>query len=97
MATRKTTKATKTKNAANTKPLIIKVVAQPEKPYRPNTARDLYWQVINQYQGKPLNELVATLENPKTCPKVSPKRGTPEPGNGWVQYFVRQGLVQVTQ
>lgn len=91
--------ATKNKTAKTTaapkpaKPTLVKILAQPAKPYRTNSARHLYWQACQQYNGKPLSELVAALENPKTCPLVSPKRGAPEPGKGWVAFYQRSGML----
>ena len=40
---------------------IIKVVAQPEKPYRANSARACWWERIVKFNGKSLAEFEASI------------------------------------
>lgn len=99
MATRKSTTTRKTRKPATKKAdgPVIKILSQPEKPYRSGTARDLYWQACQEYEGRPLKEYIAFIEDPKTCPKIAPARvrtdRPPEKGAGWWGFFVRNGLV----
>lgn len=104
MATRTkktTTKSTPSKSTtkkAETGP-VIKIVGQPEKPYRTNSARDLYWQAMQAHEGKSVSEYCAFVEDPTTCPLHSPAakaaNRSPEKGSGWFKFFLRNGLVQV--
>lgn len=74
----------------------IKIIAQPEKAYRAESARDLYWQRIQKFDGKPLDSFKADVE--KDVPSVPTKgklKGKPEPVNGWISYFRTQGLIEI--
>ena len=74
-------------------PYLTLTGAQPEKPYRPETARDLYWQAFQALAGQPWATVRQELEsNP---PKV-PKSGKVEKASGWLSYFQRQGLAKLT-
>lgn len=90
MATKKTAKPTTTDTR------IIKVIAQPEKPYRANSARDLYFQRIQKYNGKDLEAFKEDIANnvPST-PTKGKLKGKPEPVTGWISYFVNEGLVEI--
>jgi len=91
-------KAAAAKPAAKPAAPVVVVVGQPEKPYRAGTARDAYWQAVQQWQGKPLAEFFAYLENPETCPLHAPallRAGKPpEKASGWWAFFAKQGLVK---
>lgn len=75
----------------------INVVKQPAKPFRTNSARDLYFQRVCKYDGKTLDAFVKSVE--KDVPSVPGKgklAGKPEPVNGWLNYFRKQGLITIT-
>ena len=90
--------STKTKKLA-VKPagaLIIKVTAQPEKPYRETSARGQYWSRFGTFDGKPLADLEASInKDPPSQPKHGKLAGKTEPFSGWLSYFKAQGLVEV--
>ncbi len=88
----------KTSKAASTGP-VLKVLGQPEKPYRDGSARHAWWAAVQDYDGKPVSDFVAFVKtNP---PSLQPKgkygiAGTVEPPMGWVKFFVNQGLVKLS-
>lgn len=101
MATRKTTKKTTTTKTTRKAPAkkttgpVIKILGEPEKSFRPSSARFAYWECCKEHEGKPVAEFIRTIEDPKTCPKMTPARqaiGTPEKGMAWWSWFVKQGL-----
>ena len=86
MATKKTEKV-----------ITIKVVSGPEKEYRANSARDLYWSRIKTFDGKTLEAFKAdVVKSVPSVPTTGKMTGKPEPVRGWVSYFVNQGFVQLT-
>lgn len=75
---------------------VIKVIAQPEKPYRANSARDLYFQRIQKFNGKPLDAFKEDVAaNVPSLPTKGKLKGKPEPVTGWISYFVNQGLIEI--
>jgi len=74
----------------------VTVVKQPAKPYRTNSARQLYWATFNAHHNKPLAALQAAIAAaPPSQPTKGKLKGKPEPFAGWLAYFVRQGLVTI--
>lgn len=72
----------------------LAIVGKPAKAYR--GARAAWWVAIQAYNGKPVAAFCANcLANPPSTPQRGKLRGKCEPPQGWVQYFVRQGLVVV--
>jgi len=92
MATRK-----KAAVVATPKAPTIQVLAQPEKPYRAGSARDLYWIRVQAHDGKTLADLQASVDKE---PPSQPKRGKlaqkTEPLSGWVSWFTQQGLMKIS-
>lgn len=97
-------KATATNKAATTQQpakqagpqQYIKVVGQPAKPYRANSARHAWWQAVQAHNGKPVSTFVAAVQaNPPSTPTKGKLAGKVEPPAGWLGYFVRQGVVQL--
>lgn len=83
------------KSKANSVP-TIKVVKQPEKAFRTDSARDLYWQRIQKFDGKPLSAFKDSVA--KDVPSVPTKgklQGKPEPINGWISWFKNAGLISI--
>lgn len=74
----------------------IKVLNQPEKPFRSESARDLYWQRIQKFNGKTLAAFKEDVA--KDVPSVPTKgklAGKPEPVTGWISWFTQQGLISI--
>ena len=91
--------ASKKKVAAKTeeKPSLLKILKQPEKPYRATSARGKYWQRFCAYDGKPVAELEKSCSDD---PPSKPKKGTyaekQEPFGGWMSFFRQQGLISTS-
>ena len=85
-----------TTRTAKSKGPVIKVLAQPEKAFRTNSARALYWERFQKFDGKPLSALKADIT--KDVPST-PQRGKlankPEPIQGWINWFTSQGLISI--
>ena len=74
----------------------IKVLKQPEKPFRKDSARDLYWERVQKFNGKQLSELEANVaKTPPSMPKRGKLQGKQEPLSGWMSWFKQQGLISV--
>jgi len=72
----------------------IKVVAQPKKQPRENSARGQWWAFIQQYNGKSIQDFCkAAQANPPSTPKAGKLQGKCEPPMGWVRYFVSAKLI----
>lgn len=101
MATDAKTKAQGAKPEAKqepAKPTIVKIVKQPEKAYRANSARGLYWERFQQFNGKPLGDLEESCQkDPPSQPKKGSLAGKTEPFGGWLSFFKQQGLVTTVQ
>lgn len=68
---------------------------QPEKPFRANTARDLYYKDLVAHVGKGEVALVDLYKRwEEDAPKL-PKSGKVEPPAGWVAFFCRIGVAKV--
>ena len=75
----------------------LKILKQPEKEYRVNSARALYWARFNQFNDKLLSELEKDCEtNPPSTPKKGTHAGKVEPFGGWVSFFKQQGFISLT-
>jgi len=84
------------KATAKTETKIINVIAQPEKPYRANSARDLYFQRLQKFNGKALDAFMEDVKaDVPSTPTKGKLKGKPEPVTGWISYFVNQGLLEI--
>jgi hypothetical protein len=72
------------------KPLNIKLVKGNVK-FR--GARAAWYEVLRTYNGKPAADFLAHCT--KTPPSV-PKSGIAEPASGWLRYFTRSGIVELS-
>ena len=74
----------------------LQIIGQPAKPL--GGARGKWWAALQKYNGKPVAAFVThVLANPPSTPKKGKLAGKCEPPAGWVNWFVRQGLVKVVQ
>lgn len=81
---------TKVDAKGQAKPLVIKVMKADVK-YR--GARAEWFAVLQRYDGKPAGDfLAATTKNPPSLPKS----GVQEKATGWLRYFVRSGIAQLS-
>ena len=72
---------------------IIKILKQPTKEFKANSARASYWKAIRAFKEKELDKLI------EACAKKPPhlnKHGVAEPVREWVTFFKSQGLVEVS-
>ena len=75
----------------------IQLVKGVKANFRQGSARALYWAVIQQYNGKPVNAFAkAVTANPPSVPARGKLKGKQEPVTGWVSYFVRQGYITLS-
>jgi len=79
---------------------VIKVIKQPEKPFKAESARDAWWDRVQKFDGKSVEEFVADVT--KNPPSLQPngkfgKAGKVEPPMGWVGYFTRTELVKIEE
>ena len=75
----------------------IHILGQPEKPYMRGKARALYWERFCEFDGKPLADLEASCEaNPPSTPQKGKLTGEQEPFSGWVNFFKKEGRIQVS-
>lgn len=94
----KVSKMSKSKNApvapaANVQVPHIQLIAGAVPKFRTGTARDLLFQAVAAYDGKPLADYVAFVTaNPPSVPQRGKTAGKLESPEGWVKYFARQGL-----
>ncbi len=78
------------------KPELLKVLAQPEKPFRKNSARDVYWSRFCKWDGKELQELEKSCsDDPPSVPKKGHYEAKQEPFGGWVSFFKQKNLISV--
>lgn len=69
---------------------IIRVFRQPEKPYRANTARAQYWERINQFDGKAVEELKMSIaDNPPSL------TGKSQSLSSFLNFFSKQELIKI--
>ena len=75
----------------------VSILSQPEKPFRKNSARALYWQRIQKFNGKALKDFTDDCGvNPPSMPLKGKLAGKPEPVAGWINWFVSQNLLEIT-
>jgi hypothetical protein len=72
------------------KPLNIKVVKANVK-FR--GARAAWYEVLLKYNGKPAGDFLAACT---AKPPSLPKSGVAEPASGWLRYFTRSGIVELS-
>ena len=76
----------------------LKIIRQPKKSYREGSARALYWERFQQYDGKPLADLEKSCgaKPPSVPTKVGGRlTGKQEPFGGWLSFFKQQELVEI--
>ena len=75
--------------------LTMKITVTKVKPtFRPNSARASYYEAISKFNGKSVDAFAKSVaDNPPSMPKRGKLKGKPEPVQGWVSYFVRQGYI----
>jgi len=64
---------------------IINVLTIPE--YRRNSARDRLYELLVRFDGKPIEEFVASVKR---------DHSTDGPALGWIQFFEKQGVLKLT-
>jgi hypothetical protein len=89
-----------TKSKATTQKSVkaptIKVLGQPEKAFRTDSARDLYWQRIQQFDGKPVEAFKESVaKDVPSTPTKGKLTGKPEPVQGWISWFVAKKLISI--
>lgn len=66
--------------------------------YRANTARAAYYDAITKFNGKSLDSFVkAMAANPPSYPKRGKLAGKQEPVQGWVGFFQREGVIELSK
>lgn len=72
----------------------IKVNQKVKANFRPNSARALYYERITQFNNKSVEDFTKSCA--KDCPST-PNRGKlagkPEPVQGWISWFNRNGYI----
>lgn len=64
--------------------------------FRNNSARALYYETLAACNGKTVDYFVKTVANaPPSVPNRGKLKGKQEPVQGWLSFFVRQGLVEI--
>lgn len=64
--------------------------------FRANSARASYYEAIAKFNGKSVDSFAKSVAaTPPSTPKRGKLKGKPEPIQGWISYFVRQGLVEI--
>ena len=87
---------TQTKKSVKVKTQIIKILCNPNKPYKIGTARSQYWLTVKTYNGKTVAQLQqAITANPPSQPTRGKLAGKTEPLSGWLAFFAREGLLQI--
>lgn len=98
MAAKTNDKQAEKATGEETKPVILKIVKQPEKAFRGTSARGLYWERFQAFNGKSLAALEeSVMKDPPSKPKKGNLAGKVEPFGGWVSFFKQQGLISLTQ
>jgi len=68
------------------------------RSFRPGSARDLWWQEIQKWEGKSVQDwLDAMSASPPSKPGIGKYEDSGEPPSGWISWFERQGLVVVEE
>ena len=66
--------------------------------FRANTARAAYWEVMQKFNGKTLDSYVKEVTaNTPSYPKRGKLTGKQEPVQGWVSFFQREGLIELSK
>jgi len=66
--------------------------------FRANTARAAYYEAIVKFNGKSLDSFVKEVTaNTPSYPKRGKLQGKQEPVQGWVSFFQREGLIELSQ
>ena len=74
----------------------IKILKDPEKPFRLGSARGEYWERLKQFDGKPLKDFISSVEkNIPSIPHSGKYAGRAEPINDWISFFKNQKLLAV--
>lgn len=64
--------------------------------FRANSARASYYEAISKFNGKSVESFAASVaKNPPSVPGRGKLKGKAEPIQGWIGYFVREGLVEL--
>lgn len=72
----------------------IKLVEKNAPEYKAGSARAEWFATVRKFNGKPAADFV---EAATKKPPVLTKGGKAEPPAGWLRYFVKQGVVELTE
>lgn len=86
------TEETKMSKAKISKPAaapvtVVRVVAQPAKTYRENSARGQYWAAVQAHDGQPITAVAAAM--------LGTGAKTTAATNSWLAWFAKQGLITI--
>ena len=64
--------------------------------FRANSARSAYYDAIVKFNGKSVDSFAkAMAKSPPSYPKRGKLKGKPEPIQGWISFFTREGLIEI--
>lgn len=72
----------------------IKLNKDVKANFRPNSARASYYERISKFNGKSVEDFIKSVEKdvPST-PQRGKLKGKPEPVQGWISWFNRNGYI----
>lgn len=71
----------------------IQLIAKNAPTYKKDTARDKWFKAVLKHEGKSTNTFLKAAEK---YPPTLKKDGTAEAPRGWLNYFVREGVVKLS-
>jgi len=64
--------------------------------YAQESARDLWYRRLIEFDGRPLDDFVASVEaNPPSTPVTGNLAGQLEPVSGWLRFFEKEGVLEM--
>ena len=64
--------------------------------YRDGTARARWYERLKEFDGRPLDEFVASVEaEPPSTPDTGKLEGQLEPVSGWINFFRKEGVLRI--
>ena len=70
----------------------IQLIAKNAPSYKKDSAREKWFKAVVRYEGKSVD---AFLKNAEKNPPAKTKAGKGEPPQGWLNYFVHEGVVKL--
>lgn len=72
----------------------IKLIGHPKQPYHRSSKRSLFWHEIQEWNGQPVQDFLDWYADNPLC---KTQNAITEPASGWINFCIREGLLEIVK